>query len=82
MKQIDSLRTTNTIIYGLSLIGAFFVLFLGARTCVEYCEYSNLAEYLINVEITAFAVAAVLFSTLIFQVVNVFALHVEKSHGK
>jgi hypothetical protein len=82
MQQLDSLKLTNTIIYVLSLIGAAVALIFGSRTCVYDCEYASLAEYVINVEMIAFSIAAALLSTLVFQVVNVFALHVEKSHSK
>jgi hypothetical protein len=82
MQQLDSLKLTNTIIYVLSLIGAAVALIFGSRTCVYDCEYSSFAKYVINVEMIAFSIAAALLSTLVFQVVNVFALHVEKSHSK
>jgi hypothetical protein len=82
MKQLASLKVTNAIVYILSILGAAVALIFGSRTCVYDCEYTFIATYVINVEIIAFSIAAVLFSTLVFQVVNVFALHVEKSLSK
>lgn len=82
MIKVNALRSTNLIIYILTLLGAFLALFLlEAVACVDYC-FTDYPDYAINFEIIALSIAVALVSTLTYQVVNVFALHVEKSHSK
>jgi hypothetical protein len=81
MVETKGLRTTNSIIYALSLLGSLIITFVGLfrGQCVDYCDESY-AEYIPNPALIAFGVAGFLVSTLTFQVINIFALHVEKSH--
>lgn len=81
MKEVQALKSTNGIIYGLSLLGSVIIAFVGAfrGTCIDYCDESY-AEYVANPALIAFGVAGLLVSTLTFQVINLFALHVERSH--
>lgn len=82
MKEVKSLRSTNTIIYALSLFGSIIITFVGLfrGECIDYCDASY-AEYVANPSLIAFGIAGFLVSTLSFQVINLFALHVEKSHS-
>jgi len=80
--NVSVLKLTNMIIYILTLLGAFLALFfLEAVACVDYC-FTSYPDYAINFEVIALSIAVALLSTLTYQVVNVFALHVEKSHSK
>ena len=82
MINVNVLRSTNLTIYILTLLGAVFALFfLEAVACVDYC-FTSYPEYGIKFEVLALSTAVALVSTLTYQVVNVFALHVEKSHSK
>ena len=78
MRQVATLRITNEIIYVLALFGSIFLAF-SARQCIEDCEYSY-ASYQTNPLVVAAGIAGILFSTLTFQVINLFALHIENSH--
>ena len=82
MLEIKNLRITNGIIYGLSLVGGLLLLYVGMfrGECVDSCgEYY--AEYVASPTIIAAGFTAILFSTLVFQIVNLFSMHVEKSHS-
>lgn len=81
MPEVDSLKRTNSLIYALALIGSIIVTFLGITRgeCIDYCDASY-AEYIPSPSLIAFGLSGILFSTLAFQVINVFALHVKKSH--
>lgn len=82
MREINNLRITNGIIYGLSLVGGLLLLYVGMfrGECVDSCgEYY--AEYVASPTIIAAGFTAILFSTLVFQIVNLFSMHVEKSHS-
>ena len=81
MPQIAALKIINIVIYALSLLGSFIYILFGAfqGTCVDYCDDSY-AEYVANPTMIASGFATILVSTLVFQVITVFALHVEKSH--
>jgi hypothetical protein len=82
MREINNLRITNGIIYGLSLVGGLLLLYVGMfrGECVDSCgEYY--AEYVASPTIIAAGFTAILFSTLVFQIVNLFSIHVEKSHS-
>jgi hypothetical protein len=81
MPEVASLKLTNTIIYVLSLIGSLIFIFIGLLRgeCVDYCD-SSYAEYIASPTIIATGIAGLLISSLVFQVINVFAVHVDKSH--
>jgi len=83
MREVASLRVTNTIIYVLSLIGSLIFIFIGAfrGECIDYCDASY-AEYVSSPTTIATGFAGLLFSTLVFQVITVFAAHVERSHSR
>jgi hypothetical protein len=77
------LQLTNTIIYVLSIFGSIgFIVFGWVRgECVNNCGSWD-AEYIADPLMIIVGVAALLTSTLTFQVINVFALFVEKSISK
>jgi hypothetical protein len=82
MREVAQLKTTNLVIYLLSLLGSVIFIFLGIRgECIEDCEYDSLAVYVTSPTMIATGFAALLFSSLLYQVVNLFAVHVEKSHS-
>lgn len=82
MKQIQSLKTTNGIIFAFSLIGSLILTYVGVfqGECIDYCGASY-AEYIPNPTLIGFGIAGLLISTLTFQVINLFAFHVENSHS-
>jgi hypothetical protein len=81
MREVAQLKTTNLVIYLLSVLGSVIFIILGIRgECIDYCGYSY-AEYVISPSMIATGFAALLFSSLLYQVVNLFAVHVEKSHS-
>jgi hypothetical protein len=82
MPEVASLKLTNTIIYVLSLIGSLVFIFVGLTRgqCVEYCG-DTYAEYTASPAMVATGFAAILVSSLLFQVITLFAVHVEKSHA-
>ncbi len=82
MPEVASLKLTNTIIYVLSLIGSLVYIIVGLTRgeCVEYCG-DTYAEYIASPAMIATGFAAFLVSSLLFQVVTLFAVHVEKSHA-
>jgi len=67
MKEVAGLLALNRLIQVLSIVGGFIFVFAGF----------NGAPMLIP-----FGIVVFLFSTLIYKVVEVFALHVEKSHAE
>ena len=82
MREVAQLRTTNMVIYGLSLLGSVIYVILGIRgECIEDCEYDSLAIYVTSPTMIATGITALLVSSLLYQVVNLFAVHVEKSHA-
>jgi hypothetical protein len=82
MREVAQLKTTNLVIYLLSLLGSVIFIFLGIRgECIEDCEYSTLAVYVTSPTMISTGFAALLISSLLYQVVNLFAVHVEKSHS-
>jgi hypothetical protein len=81
MREVAQLKTTNLVIYLLSVLGSVIFIILGIRgECIEDCGYS-FAEYVASPTMIATGFAALLFSSLLYQVVNLFAVHVEKSHS-
>ncbi len=81
MGAVKSLRSTNALIFVLSMVGSVIITFVGITRgqCVEYCDASY-AEYTADPGLIGFGIAGLLISTLVFQVINVFAWHVEMSH--
>ena len=81
--RVYPLQLTNTIIYVLSVFGSIGFIFFGWKRgeCVNNCGSWD-AEYIADPLIMILGVAALLTSTLTFQVINVFALFVEKSISK
>lgn len=80
MREVAQLKTTNLVIYLLSVVGSVIFIILGIRgECIDDCDYS-FAEYAASPTMIAAGFAALLFSSLLYQVVNLFAVHVEKSH--
>jgi hypothetical protein len=82
MREVASLKVTNTIIYILSMIGSFIYIIIGMTRgeCVDYCD-SSYAEYVASPTVIATGFAGLLISTLLYQVISVFAAHVERSHS-
>ncbi len=81
MPEVGSLKLTNSIVYILSLFGSIIFILIGLLRgeCIDYCD-SSYAEYIASPTIIATGIAGLLISSLVFQVINVFAVHVEKSH--
>jgi hypothetical protein len=82
MREVAALKVTNIIIYILSLIGSFAYILIGAfrGQCVDYCDASY-AEYIASPTTIATGFGGLLLSSLLFQVIAVFAVHVERSHS-
>jgi hypothetical protein len=82
MREVASLKVTNLIIYILSLIGSFIYIIIGMTRgeCIDYCDASY-AEYVASPTVIATGFAGLLISTLLYQVISVFAAHVERSHS-
>jgi uncharacterized PurR-regulated membrane protein YhhQ (DUF165 family) len=77
------LRTTNGIVFGLSLIGGFILLILGFQgVCVEESSYGTCYEYEASPTMVAYGFTALLISTLLFQLVALFADHIDDSSQK
>jgi hypothetical protein len=81
MKEIGTLRTTNTIIWILSLIGGVIVIGVGIAygECIDL-SYGECYEYTASPELIAYGIVGILFATLMAQVIYLFAAHVEASH--
>ena len=82
MREVASLKVTNLIIYILSMIGSFIYIIIGMTRgeCVDYCD-SSYPEYVASPTVIATGFAGLLISTLLYQVISVFAAHVERSHS-
>jgi hypothetical protein len=65
------------------VIGGLVYLYIGIYKgeCINNCGSWD-AEYTADINMISLAIVLLLLSTLIFQVINVFALHVKKSHTK
>jgi hypothetical protein len=81
--RVYPLQLTNTIIYVLSLFGSLSFIYFGwtKGECVNNCGSWD-AEYIADPLMIIGGIAGLLVSTLTFQVINVFALFVEKSISK
>jgi hypothetical protein len=66
----------------LSIAGGLIITFVGITRgqCVDASLYSGCYEYGASPEIIAYGITAILISTLIAQVIYLFAAHVERSH--
>ena len=84
MKEVSNLRLTNTVIWILSIIGGVILIGVGitSRVCIDVSSYDGECyEYApLDVELIAYGIVAILFATLIAQVIYLFAAHVEASH--
>ena len=82
MKETIGLRTVNLIVFMLSLLGGISISLFGLLRgeCVSDCLYSY-AEYRPNILIVASGIGVVLISSLIYEVVKLFAFHVENTHS-
>ena len=79
----NALRTTNGIVYALSLIGGFILLIVGFKgVCVDESSYGTCYEYEVSTTIVAYGFTALLISTLVFLLVTHFADHIEDSFEK
>ena len=83
MPQVAALKIINIIIYALSLFGSLIYFGVGAfqGQCVDYCDSDYSREYIADPTMIATGFASILVATLVFQVISVFAVHVEKSHS-
>jgi hypothetical protein len=81
MNAVKNLRSTNGLIFALSIIGSLIITFVGVTRgeCIDYCDASY-AEYVPDPGLIGFGIAGLLISSLLYQVINVFAWHVEMSH--
>ncbi len=81
--SVTSLKITNFIVYLLQVVGSLVLIYLGIYKgeCVNYCGSLD-AEYIFDPLKIIIGIALLLVSTLIYQVINVFAMHVERSHAK
>ena len=84
MQEVHNLRITNSIVWGLSIVGGAIMTFVGIfrGECVDDCggESYSYPEYVASPALIAFGITALLISTLIAQVIYLFAVHVEASH--
>ena len=83
MKEVNALRTTNSIVLGLSILGGLIMIVVGLffGECVDRSDYSGSCyEYSASPTLIAYGITALLISTLIAQVISLFAAHVEASH--
>lgn len=77
----DSLRITNGVVYALSLVGGCILLYLGyfKGVCLDYSSEGDCEDYQASPTIVAYGFTALLISTLLFQIVDLFVDHVEES---
>ena len=80
MKEVKHLRITNSIVWGLSIVGGLIITLNGIiGECVEAYS-SSCYEKTASPELIAYGITVLLISTLIAQVIYLFAAHVEASH--
>lgn len=81
MREVDYLRGVNLIVCSLSGLGSIAIFIWGFNAqCVEYCGRDNYAEFGASPLVIALGLAGLLYTLLIYHLINVFAVHVEKSH--
>jgi len=81
--KVQSLKITNSVIWALSILGGLILIVVGMEgECVEDCSggYFSTPVMEPSIELVALGVTSLLFSTLIAQIVSLFATHVEASH--
>jgi hypothetical protein len=81
--KVQSLKITNSVIRALSILGGLILIVVGMEgECVEDCSggYFSTPVMEPSIELVALGVTSLLFSTLIAQIVSLFATHVEASH--
>ena len=81
--KVQSLKITNSVIWALSILGGLILIVVGMTgECVEDCSggYFSTPVMEPSIELVALGVTSLLFSTLIAQIVSLFATHVEASH--
>ena len=81
--KVQSLKNTNSVIRALSILGGLILIVVGmVGDCVEDCSggYFSTPVMEPSIELVALGVTSLLFSTLIAQIVSLFAAHVEASH--
>jgi hypothetical protein len=83
LASVTSLKITNLIFFLLQVVGSLVLIYLGIYKgeCINYCGSWD-AEYTLDPIKVIIGVTLLLVSTLIFQIINVFAMHVERSHEK
>ncbi len=72
MKKVDSLERVNRFTYALSIFGGLFLIIYAAD------PGDGLPS---NPALIVFGLAALLLSTLVYRLVDVFAFHVRSSHS-
>ncbi len=83
MKEVQSLRNTNSVVRALSIVGGLILIVVGGRgECVAGCGNGawDRPVYESSPVLIAYGVTTLLVSTLIAQIVSLFAAHVEASH--
>ena len=81
MKEVNNLRITNSIVWGLSILGGVIITMVGIffGPCVDE-SYGSCWDREASPVLIAYGITALLVSTLIAQVIYLFAAHVEASH--
>ena len=73
VKEVNSLRLMNRIVYILTILGGLFMVLYGVD------PGNGLPA---NAGLVAFGITSVILPSLIYRLILVIALHVEKSHSK
>ncbi len=78
LNSTKQLKTINSIIFALSIIGGFIV-FIASWTaeCTDLGSYGDCYETGVSVPMLSISIASMLFSTLMFMVITVFANYAE-----
>jgi hypothetical protein len=84
MKEVDNLKKTNSIVWGLSIVGGIITTWIGVfrGVCIYDCVYNgyNSPQYDASPTLIAYGISMLLLSTLFAQVIYLFAAHVKASH--
>ncbi len=80
MKETIGLRTANLAVFVTSLLGGVGLAVLGLTRgqCISNCDASD-ASYVYNPLTVAAGLGVILISWLVYEIVKVFAYHVENS---
>lgn len=73
MKEVNSLKIINRIVYAITILGGLFMVIYGV-------DPGN--DLPANAGLVAFGVTSLILSSLFYRLILVIALHVEKSHSK